>query len=123
MRLLLALKFMGVVEISVVCPLLNAMLVRVKCIQKGHSRINSIWCVCLGVGGWLCVCMADLLDVDVVADPLLLCRVGCARVRVRFKKFFYRSLISSTKLANTKPQTLKTNQEKQPLKLYRFHAT
>lgn len=40
-----------------------------------------------------------------------------------FKKSFYRSLISSTVSANTAPQILKINQEKQPLKLYRFHAT
>lgn len=44
-------------------------------------------------------------------------------VCVCFRKNFYRSLISLTVLANTVQQILKINREKQPLKLYRFHAT
>lgn len=88
----------------------NCLLVRFKC------HVGSVKCTVHLNGiriNWFCV-LGCLLVVVVVVDRLLF---------ARFRRFFYRSLISSTKLANTKPQTLKTSPEKQPLKLYRFHAT
>lgn len=76
----------------------------------------------------------QLIRASGVIFVLLLCLYLCrctvyvsfpvaGKILFYFKKSFYRSLISSTISANTVPQTLKINQEKQPLKLYRFHAT